>query len=84
MSEDKFHGRQVKVTLSIDSTLRKLAYEYNVNLSLLLELALIRYFYKVHGLLIRTKKFEKYKKELKKLIDSGVVSYEELRGLRIA
>jgi hypothetical protein len=49
------HGNQVKVTISIDPTLRELAREYNVNLSLLLELALIRYFYKTHGLLIRTK-----------------------------
>jgi hypothetical protein len=38
------HGNQVKVTLSIDPTLRELAKEYDVNLSLLLELALIRYF----------------------------------------
>jgi hypothetical protein len=72
------HGNQVKVTLSIDPTLRELAKEYDVNLSLLLELALIRYFYKVHGLLIRTKKFEKYKNDLKKLIELGVISLEDL------
>jgi hypothetical protein len=74
------HGNQVKVTLSIDPTLRELAKEYDVNLSLLLELALIRYFYKVHGLLIRTKKFEKYKNDLKKLIELGAISLEDLRG----
>jgi len=77
------HGNQVKVTLSIDPSLRKLAYEYDVNLSLLLELALIRYFYKVHGILIRTKKFERYKSQLRKLIESGVISYEDLKGVRI-
>jgi len=75
----KLHGKQVKVTLSIDPTLRKLANDYNVNLSLLLELALIRYFYKVHGIVVRTRKFIKYKEELKRLIEKGVVSYEDLR-----
>ena len=75
----KLHGKQVKVTLSIDPTLRKLANDYNVNLSLLLELALIRYFYNVHGIVVRTRKFIKYKEELKRLIEKGVVSYEDLR-----
>jgi len=79
----KLHGKQVKVTLSIDPTLRKLANDYNVNLSLLLELALIRYFYKVHGIVVRTRKFIKYKEELKRLIEKGVVSYEDLRGVRL-
>ena len=45
----------MKVTLTIDRSLRELADRYGVNLSMLLELALIRYFYKMHGIVVRTR-----------------------------
>ena len=77
MSRSRGSSDLVKVTLTIDRSLRELADRYGVNLSMLLELALIRYFYKMHGIVVRTRRFEKYVKEIREMVRRGEIELPE-------
>jgi len=61
--------RKKKVTLTIDPQLYFLSMREGLPLSTILELALIRYFYKYHGILIKTKTLEKMLKRYSRLIE---------------
>jgi len=60
--------RKKKVTLTLDPQLYYLAMKEGLSLSAILELTLIRYFYKYHGILVKTKTLEKMIKHYRKVL----------------